>query len=260
MNMDLSHADQARRDRKLKKAVELYQFALHENPSNAEALASLALTYVYLKENDAAFAKATEAIQLDPNQPLAHIALASFYFSKGQLEEYKEEVEKAFALQPFFYEVACTYAKMLLIDKKLDEAIPIFEKVIEANPKKVCPHSLLGWAYTSKNLYKDAYREYRKAFLVQPSFGTAFAVITGAINNFRPWSNLLGIGLLVIWLWAILVSKSVMTFTVILFMSGIPLIFGVRNIRGGKAVEAVVSIIIAIIGLLLFYIIYKMLK
>ena len=107
--MDLENAQLARRNGKYKKALELYKLAVMENPNNAEALAGLALTHVYLKENDSAFAKATEAIQLSPNQPLAHIALASVYFSKGQLELYKEEVEKAFAFQPFFMKsVVCT--------------------------------------------------------------------------------------------------------------------------------------------------------
>ncbi|HEY9151885.1 MAG TPA: tetratricopeptide repeat protein, partial [Anaerolineales bacterium] len=183
--MNIENAQIAGKNGKYKKALELYKLALQENPNNAEALAGLALTHVYLKENDSAFARATEAIQLDPNQPLAHIALASVYFSKGQLEQYKEEVERAFALQPFFYEVACTYARMLLNDKKINEAIPLFEKIIESNPQKVCPHYLLGLAYTYKKQYKEAFREYLRAFRVQPSYHIGVTLLIGLLNYYR---------------------------------------------------------------------------
>jgi tetratricopeptide (TPR) repeat protein len=254
--MDIENAQLARRNGKYKKALELYKLAVIENPNNAEALAGLALTHVYLKEKDIAFARATEAIQLDPNQSLAHIALGSVYFSKEQIEQYKEEVEKAFALQPFFYEVGCTYAKMLLNDKKIDEAIPIFEKVIEANPKKVCPHYLLGWAYTSKKLYNDAYREYRKAFLVQPSFETARAVLSGLINKFRPWSILILIGVIAIWSVSALVTKiGALTFGI--FFSSTILLDGINRYKEGKRGWAMLYFITFIILIFIFYYLYK---
>lgn len=188
--MKLEEAQQARRNRKYKKAIELYMQAIHEDPNNALAHSGLGLTYIYLNQNDKALAMANKALQFDVNQPLAYITLASIYHAKGEMEQFKVEVEKAFALDPFFYEVGCTYANMLVSEKKFDEVLPVFEKIIESNPKKVCPHYLLGYINFQKNRFDIALKEFVKAFLVQPSLTIIIAISRTIINFYKPWSNI----------------------------------------------------------------------
>lgn len=188
--MDIESAQLARRNGKYRKAIELYKQAITEDANNATAYAGLGLSHAYLKEKDDAIAMANKALQLDHNQPLAHIALAGVYHSKGQLEQYKNEIEKAFALDPFFYEVACAYAKILFNDKKIDEAFPIFEKIAEFNADKVCPRFFIGLAYSHKKQFRNALNEYIKAFGVQPSISLMPIIFQTLISIYWPWSNI----------------------------------------------------------------------
>lgn len=205
--MYLENAQKARREGKFKKALKLYKNTLQEYPNEASAYAGLGLTYAYLKNFDKAASMATKALHLDTKQPLAHIALAGVYHAKGKHELYKAEVEKAFKLDPYFYEIACNYAHMLISEKKIDEALPIFENMIEADPKKACPHYYLGFIYSQKNNYRAALKEYIIAFRAQPSFRLALLIPITIVNIYSPWSNIILTLFLSYWLLATVFTK-----------------------------------------------------
>jgi tetratricopeptide (TPR) repeat protein len=205
--MDLEIAEKARRAGKYKKALEMYKLAIQGDPQSAPAYAGLGLTYIYLKKNDDAFRAANRALELDPKQHFAHITLAAIHHSKGALEQYKHEIERAFSLQPFVYEVGCMYARMLLDDKEFDTALPLFERIIEANPKKLCPRFFLGQIYFDRKDYKKALDEFIKAFRVHPSLSTAITVYSATTSAYHPWSSLLVVALLTLWIFSAFSSK-----------------------------------------------------
>jgi tetratricopeptide (TPR) repeat protein len=191
MKVDLEPAHQTRRAGRFKKARQMYEDALLENPQNAAARAALSLTLVYMRKNEAALLEADRALELDPDQPLAHIARGVVFHAQGRRDLYKEEIENAFALQPLLYEVGCTYARLLYDEKRIDEAVPLFERTVEADPRKVCPHYFLGQIHVHKRQYAQALREFVTVFRIQPSLESAMAVCAVLLMRYAPWSHIL---------------------------------------------------------------------
>lgn len=254
--MKLEEAQEARRNRKYKKAIELYMQVINEDSNNASAYSGAGLTYAYLNENDKALSMANKALQIDTNQPLAHIALGAIHHSKGEMEQFKFEVEKAFNLDPFFYEVGCTYAKMLVSEKRIDEALPVFEKIIEANPKKVCPHYFLGYINFQKNKFDIALKEFVKAFLIQPSLTLIISISMTIINFYKPWSNIVFGIFLSLWYFSIFFYKiGVVTFgalsLLVIFLGG-----NQKRIEGKKG-WAIFYVITFLILAYVFYYLYQ---
>jgi tetratricopeptide (TPR) repeat protein len=254
--MNLEEAQEARRDKKYKRAIQLYDQIINENPHSAQAYAGLSLTYAYINENEYAFSMANKALQIDANQPLAHIALAAIHHAKGELENFRMEVEKAFKLDPFFYEVACTYAQMLINEQKLDDALPIFEKIIEANPKKVCPHYLLGYINFQKKQYNDALIEFKKAFTVKPSLELIRPILATLITMSMPWSNIIFALLLIFWFLSAIYYK-IATATLGIFILLSMLIGGNQKRLEDKKGWAILYLICFFVFAYIFYNIFR---
>lgn len=78
----------------------VYEKILHNNPKNAEALAGLGWTYYTQGQRDLAEEQAKKALQIDNRIPMAHNVLGAIYFSKGQVEDAKNEFRTVLRLDP----------------------------------------------------------------------------------------------------------------------------------------------------------------
>jgi tetratricopeptide (TPR) repeat protein len=257
--MHLEDAHQARRSRKYRKALELYKLALDEDKQNAEALGGLGLTYTHMNDKENAVLAARSAIAVDGHQPLAHIALAYVHHANGELEEYRNEAEKAFALNPHFYEVACTYSHMLLNDKRIDEALAVIVEIAETNPARACPHYYLGWIYVYKKQYKSALPEYIKAFRAQPSFDLTRYILSTLVNYYWPWSTMLFaipfFALVGIWYFSMFFSKLGLI-TLGGFLALVTLTLAIKRFRNRQLIWGAVYLILLVMfvySLHLFY-------
>ena len=83
-------ANSSFKDGSYKKALELYQQSLKENPNFAPSLRGLANTYVQLKQYDDALAAITQAIAIKPE-------FGGYYAIRGIIYDHQEKYDKAIA-------------------------------------------------------------------------------------------------------------------------------------------------------------------
>ena len=140
------------KNKELDEAVELYKKSIEAYPT-AEAYTFLGWTYSWMGRIDDAIAECQKAIEVDPTFGNPYNDIGSYLLTKGQL----------------------------------DEAIPWFERALQApRYESYCyPHMNLGRVYEAKRDWLRAKDEYRKAVAenrdYQPA-AQALARIRGYLN------------------------------------------------------------------------------
>jgi tetratricopeptide (TPR) repeat protein len=171
-SMTYEAALKARKNRKYMDAIRLYQATIELEPNNLAAHAGLALSLVYAKDHDHALVLANQVLEFDRNNDYAHLVLAIIHHVNGQTKKFVDELEKSFSLKPFVYDVAYTYACLLADERDIVGAIPILEKMIEADAAKQCRNYLYGLAYEQLRRPKLAIKHSLMAFRTEPSLKT----------------------------------------------------------------------------------------
>jgi tetratricopeptide (TPR) repeat protein len=99
------------------------------------------------REAEAAFKK---AIELDPQDPVAHSNLAIFYLDIGRVEDAKREIDKAFAIDPGFDIALVARGRYYLQTGKLDKAVDDLLAASVANPSYSQAQLLLAAGHYEK--------------------------------------------------------------------------------------------------------------
>jgi eukaryotic-like serine/threonine-protein kinase len=189
-----------------KAAAEFFDKAVTKDPNYAAAYAGLADVYTYQayygysgrEAVDKARTLARRALELDPQNPEAHISLASvdmFFFRN--FAEADMEIRKGLALDPssaYAHEISCWFdaemgrpqegiiecskaveldplsllyndglAQAYYNDRDYTQAIEQANKTLEINPNQVDAVEILGAAYEQMGNYKQAMEQWIKA-------------------------------------------------------------------------------------------------
>jgi Tfp pilus assembly protein PilF len=117
----------------------------------------------------------------------AHTFLGWTYNFMGRVDDAIEECHKAIAIDPTFGNPYNDIGAYLLQKGEVDEAIPWFERALEApRYESYCyPHMNLGRAYEAKRDWLRAKAEYRKALAEKNDYTPAaqgVARISGHLN------------------------------------------------------------------------------
>lgn len=78
----------------------VFEQILKQNPKNAEAHAGLAWTHFLQGKRDLAEEHAKKSLELDNKIPMAHNVMGAIFFSKGMVEEAKNEFRTVLKLDP----------------------------------------------------------------------------------------------------------------------------------------------------------------
>jgi TolB-like protein/DNA-binding winged helix-turn-helix (wHTH) protein/Flp pilus assembly protein TadD len=105
---------------------------------------------------------AQTALQLDPDLPDAHVALAELYRIEWRWAEAEGEYRRALELNPNDAMAHAGLANWLLCQGRIDEALPWARRGRELDPLVVSGHSV-GWALYIGRHYDDAIRELESA-------------------------------------------------------------------------------------------------
>jgi eukaryotic-like serine/threonine-protein kinase len=166
----------------LKAAAELLEQAIARDPSYAAAYAGLADVYANQgyygysgpEAYDKARAMARRALELDPQNPEAHISLASvdmFFFRN--FSEADEEIHRGLALDPSYaygHQVSCWFNDEM---GKGQEAITECRKAVELDPLSSFYNSMLGFAYYHRRDYEHAIEQHNKTLEIDPTYAPA---------------------------------------------------------------------------------------
>jgi tetratricopeptide (TPR) repeat protein len=143
--------------------------ALEIDDTLGEAHAALgSVKYLYDWDWAAAERELKRAIELNPNDEVAHTVYAYYLHSMGRADEGLAEMKRAYELNPLSIRINSGLADMLAFahaHRQYDQAIEQFRKTIELEPAQWILGSIywhLGAVYEKKGMYVEAIAEYQK--------------------------------------------------------------------------------------------------
>jgi tetratricopeptide (TPR) repeat protein/TolB-like protein/tRNA A-37 threonylcarbamoyl transferase component Bud32 len=172
------------------RAIETFQQAVQKDPRFSLAYAGLGEAYwtQYQETKDEAMVtKAlnaiTEALRLDPDQPLTRFALARLYQGTGRADEAVEELRRILALQPANDDAHRVLGDILLSKGRPEEALAELNKAVELRPHYWENHRILGRAYYQLGRYGDAVRSLTRVTELQPDNSRGFQMLGAAYDK-----------------------------------------------------------------------------
>jgi len=143
--------------------------ALEIDDTLGEAHAALGIVkYLYDWDWAAAERELKRAIELNPDDAVAHAVYAYYLHSMGRADEGLAEMKRAYELDPLSIRINSGLGDILAFahaHRRYDEAIEQFRKTIELAPSPWILSSVywhLGAVYEKKGMYAEAIAEYQK--------------------------------------------------------------------------------------------------
>jgi TolB-like protein/DNA-binding winged helix-turn-helix (wHTH) protein/Flp pilus assembly protein TadD len=102
------------------------------------------------------------AIALNPNDSMARTWYAMYFVAVGRPEEALNQVDRASELDPASPIVYTALGRILYFNRRYDEAIGAFRKVLDLDSQFGHAHLHLGMAYAAKGAFNDAIVEFKK--------------------------------------------------------------------------------------------------
>jgi tetratricopeptide (TPR) repeat protein/tRNA A-37 threonylcarbamoyl transferase component Bud32 len=166
------------------RSIDALEKAIQRDPRFALAHAALgeAQWARYLETRDvAAVGKAqdaiTEALRLDPDQPLTRIALALVYRGTNRGPQAAEELRRILVRRPADDEAHRLLGEILLDQGRAEDALAELRKAIEERPGFWRNHASLGQALLRGARYQEAAAAFQRAIELQPDNSRAFQML-----------------------------------------------------------------------------------
>ena len=144
-------------------AIDEFNTALLFRIQDANLHNSLGVCYGVTGEFRKALDQFASAIDLDPDEPLAHYNAALVHLILGEREEAARHLLKADQGPHNLPEVALQLGKLYLEDNDLEKSRRYLETAENLEPSSPLASALLGECFTALGLTKDAIASYKKA-------------------------------------------------------------------------------------------------
>ncbi|MEP7148584.1 MAG: protein kinase [Acidobacteriota bacterium] len=176
-----------------RKAIELYQQAINEEPGYPDAHAELAYAYRVLsgnafvdpaEANPKARSAAEKALQLDDRVALAHLVLAEIERDNWNWAGAEGQYRRTNELNPNLAEGREAYAIYLSVLGRHDDAIAEIKRAAELDPLRLHTQVTLGAVYYNARRYDEASGALRKALDLDANSPVAHAWL-GIVNAGR---------------------------------------------------------------------------
>jgi DNA-binding winged helix-turn-helix (wHTH) protein/Tfp pilus assembly protein PilF len=145
------------------RALAAAQKAVELDDHSSEAHASLAFVLVYgtwkVADADREFRR---AIELNPNNAVAHHWYATYLFTVGRHSESLQEIERAQSLDPASKSILADKGDLLWASGRQDEGAALLKQLETAEPDFVSPHRYLKGIYFASGDYALYLEEWKK--------------------------------------------------------------------------------------------------
>jgi serine/threonine-protein kinase len=167
----------------LETAEKSFNRILSQTPNNAAAVAGLSLVYSYRYIGDfedpiwmqKAEASAQQALQLNAQLSLAHVALGHVFTIKAEHDKAFTSFEKALALEPTnIFAWRCKVSALRLV-QRYDEAIQLAQQGLKQFPQERYFADTLGSIYIAQNDFSKAEEAFLLSITLQPDAVSAYA-------------------------------------------------------------------------------------
>ena len=167
---------------KLPQAAIKMKAALQSDPRNAELHDELGSIYAQQKDWSAAQQEFTAAIQLNPEMPVAHLHLGLAMQAQGGPEGLKE-LSEARRLAPDSAIIAIELGKALAEAGQDADAMPLFQQVLDRDPKSVVAMYQLALALQRSNRVQEAIVLLREVVAIEPDNSAALTNLGMALTQ-----------------------------------------------------------------------------
>lgn len=110
------------------------------------------------------------AIELNPNNAIAHFRYAMMLIDDGRFDEAEAEIKESLGIDPFSVPTRNAVAHILYFSRRYDEAIAELQKVIAMAPAFPPAQRELGLAYEQKGMYQEALEQLQKSLALPGNF------------------------------------------------------------------------------------------
>ncbi|RYY73368.1 MAG: serine/threonine-protein kinase [Gammaproteobacteria bacterium] len=164
---------------------------LSHTPDNAAAVAGLSLVYSYRYSGDSedpiwmqkADASAQQALQLNTQLALVHVALGRVFTIKAEHDKAFAAFARALTLEPTNIFAWRGKVSALRSAQRYEEAIQIAQQGLEQFPQERFFADELGTIYVDLNNYKEAEKAFRLSIQLQPDAVYAYASLYIALER-----------------------------------------------------------------------------
>src|SRR5262245_11501832 len=174
----------------VRRSVDYFNRAIEKDQDYAAAFAGLADSYrllgmYFVIPPSESYPKAKEAalraIELDPANADAHVALGSIKFRfEWEWKEAESNFLRAIELNPNLGMAHHDYAWFLIAMKRFDEGIEHMKLEQRLDPLSPVANSDVGWAYLMARRYDEAIEQIERTLDLEPGFGGALACLERA--------------------------------------------------------------------------------
>jgi spermidine synthase len=156
------------RDR-AQKALPYFQKAVQIDPENPMAHFGLASALYKLGRyaDGVKHNRMSLELQSEP-PPMVHNNLAVALQGQGKFDEAIEHYQKALEIDPYFADSIFNLGRLFLQQMRLDDAAGCFLKFLEIRPDFAAAHYELANTLSAQKKYDDAIQHYKKALKVEP--------------------------------------------------------------------------------------------
>jgi tetratricopeptide (TPR) repeat protein len=162
------------------RAIDYFRRALEEDPELAVAWAGLSLSLSYKTgfEDDVNFsagyeearASALRALELNPDLPEGHLALATVQQSHDwDWEAAEASLNQALALRPGDSEIQLKLARLKAMRGKSDEALAIYKSVVAQDPLDLSAQRSLANEFSARGRFEEALSIYDHIKEIEPA-------------------------------------------------------------------------------------------
>ena len=113
------------------------------------------------------------AIELNPNNAIAHFRYGMGLAHVGRFNEAEAEIQKSLVIDPFSIVTRKAVPLILYWSRRNDEAITEYQKVVEMAPDFPLAQRELGLAYQQKGMYQEALEQLQKSLALPGNYFTA---------------------------------------------------------------------------------------
>jgi len=167
----------------LEAAEKSFNRILLHTPNNAAAVAGLSLVYSYRYTSDyedpiwmqKADASAQQALKLNAQLALVHVALGRLFTIKAEHEKAFAAFAQALALEPKNIFAWRDKVSLLRATQRYDEAIQLAQQGLKQFPQERFFADSLGTIYAEQNNYPKAEEAFRLSIQLQPDAVNAYA-------------------------------------------------------------------------------------
>jgi len=201
---DLYLAAQARyreREEGVEESIRLFEAAVARDSGWAPAWAGLAQAralYPYYADAQVGFSRdsvlwkssldgaeqaARRALQLDPANAAAEVALANLFRDRREWREAERHYLRALEIDPDDVEAHQQYAEHLAASGRLDEALRSAKRAVALDPTSAIRHYVLAYVQGDNGRYEESLASFRRAVEIDPGLIRAQAGVVNELSR-----------------------------------------------------------------------------